>query len=516
MITPATASSTFPRLSGILLHPTSLPGPHGAGDLGAAACHFVDWLAAGKQSLWQMLPLGCIGLGNSPYMSPSAFAGNILLIDLAHLREAGWLEEADLVPGEAFSDTQVHYGAIIDFRVRRLRKAASRFLESRQKSAHVAFELFCSEENAWLNDYALFRALSYHFGLDVAWQDWPAPLARREAKALREAVDTHINEIKFWKFCQWQFFTQWEKLKTYANTRGVALIGDMPIFVSLQSADVWAHPHLFDLDEQGQPTVVAGVPPDIFSETGQRWGNPLYHWPHHAATHYHWWVERMRHSLTMYDMVRIDHFRGFESYWEIPAQDDTAVGGRWVPGPGAAIFDAMRKQLGQLPLIAEDLGLITPEVIALRQQVNLPGMRILQFAFDGDTDNLYLPHNFKPGSVVYTGTHDNNTVGGWWESIDETERDRVRRYFAIDGQTIHWDLIRAAFASVAELALIPMQDVLGLDGRHRMNFPGEMEGAWEWRFHWGMVEDWHAHTLAELTTRYGRVRKQPKPEDAVK
>ncbi|RJX33576.1 MAG: 4-alpha-glucanotransferase [Oxalobacter sp.] len=514
-----TTSSTSPRLSGILLHPTSLPGAHGAGDLGASAYHFIDWLATARQSLWQVLPLGCIGLGNSPYMSPSAFAGSILLIDLLQLHEASWLEETDLIPEDAFENRRVNYSIMTPFRTSRLRKAAARFFETATQAARADFQTFCTQHASWLDDYTLFRALTQTFGAEVAWQDWPAPLAQRKLKALQDARNVHANEIDFWKFCQWQFFAQWKKLKTYANAKGVDIVGDIPIFVSLQSADVWAHPELFDLNAKGRPTVVAGVPPDVFSKTGQRWGNPLYRWASHAASDYRWWVERMRHSLAMFDKVRIDHFRGFESYWEIPAKDDSAVGGRWMPGPGAAVFDAMRKQLGKVPVIAEDLGLITPEVIALRQQLGLPGMRILQFAFDGDADNLYLPHNFKPGSVVYTGTHDNNTTRGWWNTIDDAERDRVRRYFAISGDWIHWDMIRAASASVAELAILPMQDVLGLDGAHRMNCPGEASGSWEWRFTWQMVEDWHAAHLAELTTLYGRHRSPPPPntpEDDVK
>ena len=502
----------LPRLSGILLHPTSLPGPHGSGDLGASAYHFLDWLALGRQSLWQVLPLCDIGLGNSPYMSPSAFAGNVLLIDLVQLRDAGWLEDADLTSNFDFDATRVDFPAVIPFRMARLRKAAANFLVNAPTAERAAFQAFCASEKNWLDDYALFMALEQSFGETVAWQDWPVGLAKREPATLREALAIHTNEIAFWKFCQWQFFAQWARLKAYANARGIEIVGDMPIFVAPHSADVWAHPNLFVLDKQGHPDVVAGVPPDKFSDAGQRWGNPLYQWPTHAADGYQWWVKRMRHALALYDMVRIDHFRGFESYWEIPADAKSAVKGRWRPGPEAALFHAMRKQLGKLPILAEDLGIITPEVTALREELGLPGMRILQFAFDFNPNNTYLPHNYTSNTVVYTGTHDNDTTRGWWNSLPEHERDLVRRYLSVSGDWIHWDMIRTAQASVAALAVTPMQDVLGLDSAHRMNRPGIGEGSWEWRFNWSQVAHWHAQHLAEMTQLYGRCRVPPDPD----
>ena len=507
----------FQRHSGILLHPTSLPGPHGSGDLGPSARHFVDWLVAGSQTLWQMLPLGGIGPGNSPYMSPSAFAGNELLIDLAQLRDAGWLTDADLVPDPIFKETRVLFPAVHRFRMARLRVAAERFFADARRNAGKDFSAFCDEATSWLDDYALFMALDHnHGGQGKLWQDWPAPLARREPAALAEANERLADECNFWKFCQWRFFRQWRSLKAYANAHGVRIIGDMPIFVSPHSADVWANQALFELNEKGTPKFVAGVPPDYFSATGQHWGNPLYHWPAHADEGYRWWIERIRTTLSLCDSVRIDHFRGFESYWEIPADARTAIEGRWQKGPGIDLFDALINALGRddvidtsLPrIIAEDLGIITPEVTALREAIGLPGMRILQFAFDGHSDNLYLPHSFDSNTVVYTGTHDNDTSVGWWHALSDHDQDYVRRYLGISGEEIHWDLIRTASASVAALAVIPMQDVLGLDASHRMNQPSLAEGAWEWRFHWGQVAAWHADRLSSLTHLYGRAPRR--------
>ena len=502
------------RYSGILLHPTSLPGPHGSGDLGPSAYHFVDWLVAGRQSLWQILPLGSIGPGNSPYMSPSAFAGNELLIDLMQLREAGWLTDIDVTPESFFNENRVNFQAVQRFRMSRLRVAAERFFADAECAAHKAYATFCADAQLWLDDYVLFRALDKnHGGENKVWQDWPADLSQRKPKALREAVERLADECNFWKFCQWCFFSQWAALKKYANDHGVEIIGDMPIFVSPHSADVWANQQLFDLDGRGFPRVVAGVPPDYFSATGQHWGNPLYKWAAHEKEGYRWWIERVRTTLALCDRVRIDHFRGFESYWEIPAGSPTAINGHWKKGPGAAVFNALSKALdkrrGQTPsalrVIAEDLGIITPEVRALREELGLPGMRILQFAFDGHTDNLYLPHNFESNTVVYTGTHDNDTTVGWWNTLTAHDQDYVRRYLGLSGNEIHWDLIRTASASVAALSIIPMQDILGLDSTNRMNQPTLAEGAWEWRFNWGQVAPWHAERLSELTRLHGRI-----------
>ena len=504
------------RHSGILLHPTSLPGPHGSGDLGPAAYHFVDWLVAAGQTRWQVLPLGGAGPGNSPYMSPSAFAGNELLIDLTQLRDAGWLADGEIVPEPGFAELRVDFSQVPRFRMSRLRLAAARFFTDLRHDARQHFASFCAEASDWLDDYALFMAVQRKH--DGTWQQWPAALAQRQEKELQAARKALADECNFWRFCQWCFRRQWASLKAYANQNGVLLIGDMPIFVAPHSADVWAHQDLFDLDSCGQARVVAGVPPDYFSATGQLWGNPLYRWATHRQQGYRWWIERMRGTLALCDIVRIDHFRGFESYWEIPADARTAVAGCWQPGPGSALFTALRDALsptgGKLPIIAEDLGIITPQVSALRGAVGLPGMRVLQFAFDGHADNPYLPHNYEADTVAYTGTHDNDTSWGWWRSLPADERDQVRRYLGISGEFSEWDLIRAASSSVAALAIIPMQDILGLGSESRMNQPGLAQGSWEWRFSWHQVAPWHADRLAELTGLYGRLPRRQSDHQA--
>jgi 4-alpha-glucanotransferase len=493
------------RRSGVLLHPTSLPGPFGSGDLGKSARHFIDWLKTAQQTLWQVLPLVDVGVGNSPYMSPSAFAGSVLLIDLEQLVEAGWLTRSELSFDTPFNDNRVDYPTVTRFRLSRLRIAADRFFAAKQAAFYEAFDNFCKNEARWLDDYALFRTLDAQYtGVQEGWQNWPQKLAMRDPKALSDAVKTRAADIRFWKFCQWCFHEQWKKLKAYANQSGIEVIGDIPIFVSLNSADVWSQPELFMLDTHGRPTFVAGVPPDKFTDTGQRWGNPLYNWNAVAKDDYRWWSDRLAHAMKLYDLMRVDHFRGFEAYWEIPADAPTAITGRWRKGPGAAFFHAMRKALGSLNFIAEDLGVITADVIELRKTFDLPGMRILQFAFDHNPDNLYLPHNHEPDSVVYTGTHDNNTTRGWWNAASEHERDYARRYLSISGEWIHWDLIRTALSSIARYAIAPMQDILGLDSAHRMNEPGLPTGSWEWRFTWNQVESWYATYLAEMTRLYGR------------
>jgi 4-alpha-glucanotransferase len=502
----------FRRHSGILLHPTSLPGPHGSGDLGPGAYHFVDWLVAGGQTLWQVLPLGGIGPGNSPYMSPSAFAGNELLIDLAQLRDAGWLTDSEITPASGFNEAQVNFSAVQPFRMTRLRLAAVKFFADARHGARETFSSFCAKTSDWLDDYALFMALNTRHG--KTWQKWPAALAKRNPQALLEASETLADECNFWRFCQWCFNSQWESLKDYANKKGIEFIGDMPIFVSAHSADVWANQELFDLDAQGQARVVAGVPPDYFSATGQHWGNPLYRWAAHQEQGYRWWIERVRRTLALCDIVRIDHFRGFESYWEIPADAKTAVDGQWRIGPGKPLFTALTQALAAehgragLRIIAEDLGIITPEVTALREAVGLPGMRVLQFAFDGHSDNPYLPHNYEANTVVYSGTHDNDTSWGWWKSLAANDQDYVRRYLGICGEFSEWDLIRAASSSVAALSIVPMQDVLGLASNCRMNQPGLSEGSWEWRFCWHQVAPWHAERLAELARLHGRIPRR--------
>ncbi|MDB5814531.1 MAG: 4-alpha-glucanotransferase [Rhodocyclales bacterium] len=493
----------LPRASGVLLHPTSLPGPHGSGDFGPAAYHFVDWLVTAGQRLWQILPLGGIGPGNSPYMSSSAFAGNVLLIDLAELQQQGWLDESDLAPVDGFMDHHLNFAAVVPFRMGCLARAAARFAEASDAANNEAFAVFCEQNANWLEDYALFMSLADAH----AWQDWCSwgePLARRKPAALRNARKKHAERIVFWKFCQWCFFRQWRNLKHYANQRGVEIVGDAPIFIAYQSAEVWARQDLFELDATGRPTVVAGVPPDLFSATGQHWGNPLYRWKAHADENYAWWVERIRRTFELVDIVRIDHFRGFAAYWEILASETTAINGRWMPGPGKSLFDAITDALGPVKVIAEDLGIITADVEALRRDCAFPGMRIYQFAFGSGNDNIYLSHNHDHDAVVYTGTHDNDTTLGWWSQANDGERHHVLEYLASDGGEIHWDLIRAACASVADTAIHPLQDVLGLGSEARMNFPGKAQGYWEWRFSWSQVHDWHAKRLSALCNLFQR------------
>lgn len=500
----------LPRLSGVLLHPTSLPGPHGSGDLGPDARHFIDWLQAAGQSLWQILPLGGIGPGNSPYMSSSAFAGNLLLIDLDELRRHGWLSEADVAPDAGLQSQRIDFGTLVPYRMARLAKAARRFAAAPGTHA-TAFDRFRTEHASWLADYALFMSLWEHHGF-IDWTDWPAPLARRDEAAMAQARQQHAERIGFYEFCQWSFFRQWKALRAYANERGVQIMGDAPIFIAHQSAEVWARQELFELDDGGRPTAVAGVPPDFFSATGQRWGNPLYRWSAHAAEGYAWWTERIRRIFEMTDLVRIDHFRGFAGYWEIPADEPTAINGQWKPGPGAALFEAVAAALGPLPIVAEDLGVITPDVVALRQRFKFPGMLILQFAFGGGSDNTYLPHNHTADSVVYTGTHDNNTTLGWWAEAGEAERHHARSYLATDGAHILPAMLRTAAASVADTAIFPMQDVLGLGAEARMNVPGVGDGAWAWRFDWRQVRPEHGQALHELCRQYGRLRSSPQPK----
>jgi 4-alpha-glucanotransferase len=494
----------FPRASGVLLHPTSLPGPHGCGDCGAAAYHFVDWLASAGQHMWQILPLSGIGGGNSPYTSSSAFAGNLLFVDLAELHEQGWLLAAEIEPVAGLLDERVNYAVVQPYRMQRLALAAQRFFAlPAADERRLHFAQFCARHSRWLADYSLFMALSETLDLPD-WCAWPAPLAQREREALALATQQHAPRIAFYQFGQWCFFRQWLKLKAYANGRGVQIVGDVPIFIGHHSAEVWANQQLFELGADGRPTVVAGVPPDFFSATGQRWGNPLYRWRQHARDGYSWWVERMRRTFDLVDIVRIDHFRGFAGYWEIPASEPTAVKGQWRNGPGAELFKAINAALGPMPIIAEDLGIITPDVEALRRRFHFPGMRILQFAFGGDASNRFLPHHHECDSVVYPGTHDNDTCAGWWADASTHERQFASAYLGSDGDDIVWAMIRAACASVADTAIYAMQDVLALSGACRMNYPGQSEGWWEWRMQWSQVQPWHAQRLSLLCRLFDR------------
>lgn len=493
----------FVRSSGILLHPTSLPGPYGIGDLGPQAYRWVDFLSRAGCALWQVLPLGPTGYGDSPYQCFSAFAGNPYLISPDLLVQAGWLTAEDLAELPAFPAERVDFGAVIPFKLALLARAFSRFQEHATVQQHAAVEAFRRAQGDWLEDYALFMALKQvHDGRP--WVAWDAPLRRRDPAALQQFAARHRRLVEQQIFWQYLFFDQWRALRAYARQKGVRIIGDLPIFVAHDSADVWQRPGLFWLDEEGYPTVVAGVPPDYFSPTGQRWGNPLYRWERHAEEGYAWWLARFRTLLEQVDFVRLDHFRGFAACWEVPAGEETAVNGRWVSGPGAAFFEAVRQALGDLPLIAEDLGEITPDVISLRERFGLPGMKILVFAFDGNPHNPFLPHNFVPRCVVYTGTHDNDTVVAWYQAADEGARDFARRYLATDGREIAWDFLRAAWASVAVFAIAQMQDVLGLDNRARMNYPSRLGGNWEWRMR-ALPGDDIAQRLKEINGLYGRL-----------
>jgi 4-alpha-glucanotransferase len=503
LVTPSLLSQ---RNSGVLLHITSLPGTHGSGDLGADAYHFVDWLVSAGQRLWQILPLSPVGPGDSPYHSASTFAGNPLLVDLNDLVRCGWLTPQS---DEAFEAHRCDFGRVAPYRMVRLREAWQGFLLKTQTADWAEFESFRAEEAHWLEAYALFMTLELRHG--KPWTQWPDALAQAEPLALAQAAGEYVDDLGFFSFIQWRFMVQWQRLREYAHARGVYMVGDAPIFVAHHSADVWLNADQFQLDAQGEPTVVAGVPPDYFSETGQRWGNPLYRWDVMQADGFSWWKSRLSHLLNLVDVVRLDHFRAFEAHWEIPASEPTAVAGVWRPGPGQALFDALlavqdAHQSGPLPIIAEDLGIITQEVTQLREACGFPGMRVMQFAFGDTADNPYLPHNFEAQTVAYSGTHDNDTSQGWWLSASEKERSSARAYLGplVDTE-IHWAMMQSLSQSVARTAIFPMQDVLGLDGAHRMNTPGLAQGCWQWRFEWRQVGT-QAQRLADLTHAHGRNR----------
>jgi 4-alpha-glucanotransferase len=497
----ANAASVFERrTSGILLHPTSLPGPNGCGDLGPAAYHFIDWLVKAGQTLWQVLPLNPVGAGNSPYQSVSAFAGSPLLVNLESLVNLGWLPWA---PDKTYDHNRCDYGQVTQQRMARLRAAWQGFSNLATAEQQAQMSEFCIRQADWLDDYALFMTLDSLHG--SRWNHWPTEFAQREPEALKTLRQQAAREIGFWSFVQWQFMCQWQSLRAYAHNAGIFIIGDAPIFVAHHSADVWANAGQYLLDEAGDARVVAGVPPDYFSPTGQRWGNPLYDWTAMQADGYAWWKSRLAHQLTVVDILRLDHFRGFEAHWEIPANEPNAIVGEWRAGPGKALFDAMLDALGPLPLIAEDLGLITQEVTDLRLAYGFPGMRIVQFAFGDSSGNPYLPHNYVPQTIAYTGTHDNNTAVGWWQSLATHEQEAARRYLGPQADlAIHWAMIHAVSQSVASTAIYPFQDVLGLDASHRMNVPGQPDGCWEWRFEWLQVGEATAAELARITHAHGR------------
>ncbi len=505
---------SFPRSSGILLHPTSLPGPFGIGELGAEAHAFADFLRDSGQRIWQVLPLGPTGYGDSPYQCFSAFAGNPLLISLETLVERGYLQADELKTKPEFPLDNVDFGAVISWKVPLLLRASARFTNA-AAAERAAYDAFCQKHSSWLDEFALFMALKEQHD-NVMWSRWSRDLALREPAALERAKLELSEAITANKFIQFEFERQWNDLKAHCDRNGIRVMGDLPIYVALDSADVWANPGLFRLDADGHPLTVAGVPPDYFSATGQLWGNPIYHWDAHADTGYAWWIARFRRALEMLDMIRLDHFRGFEAFYEIPGSDTTAVNGKWVKGPGAALFEAVSAALGTLPIVAENLGVITPEVEALRQHFGFPGMAILQFAFGKDPQAPdFKPHRYPHHLVAYTGTHDNDTVVGWWRSTVgagstrtlqdvEEEMEYARRYLNTDGREIQWAMIRTLMASVADTVLFPLQDVLGVGSEGRMNLPGTSSGNWRWRLRGEQITPEIGAQLKMLAVTYER------------
>ncbi len=494
---------TFQRSSGVLLHPTSLPGPDGIGDLGPEAYHWIDFLNQCGCHLWQILPLGPTGYGDSPYQCFSAFAGNPYLISPLLLLEQQLLQPSDLSDRPLFPDRFVDFGPVINWKVTVLDRAFERFTSEKNTVIKKEYQAFCENEKDWLLDFALFMAIKETQG-GVSWDHWPEDLRKRNEAAIARFAKTNKDSIEKQKFRQFLFFSQWQKVHDYAHSKNIQIIGDIPIFVAYDSADAWSHPELFYLDQDGKPTCVAGVPPDYFSPTGQLWGNPLYRWDIHKTQGYAWWIDRLRATLKVVDIIRLDHFRGFYNYWEIPYGSPTAVTGKWKKGPGKTVFEAVEKELHTLPIIAEDLGEMDPGVYALRDALNLPGMKIVQFAFQTDSNDPFLPHNYPSNCVVYTGTHDNDTSLGWYRSAPEVERDFCRRYFARSGEDISWDLIRGACSSVAMFAIAPLQDLMSLGTEARMNYPGKPAGNWGWRFLSGELTDWLASRMKESNQLYSR------------
>jgi 4-alpha-glucanotransferase len=498
----------FPRSSGILLHPTSFPGQYGIGDLGAEAYRFIDFLAESSQQFWQVLPLGPTGYGNSPYMCYSAVAGNPLLISPQRLYNDRLLLDEDFATLPEFPNETVDYDLVIQTKMPLLEKAWERFQTKASKELQWEFQEFCDRKAYWLDDYALFMSLKDAFEGD-SWHNWKPAISKRQPEAIQKWTRRLAYEISYQKFLQFEFFRQWTELKKYANSKGIQIIGDIPIYVSHDSADVWANPEIFCLDEQtGVPALMAGVPPDYFSETGQLWGNPVYNWEYLQKSEFKWWIHRFEALLDYVDVIRIDHFRGFEAYWAVPQGEQTAMNGTWMQAPGEALFQQLRHELGKLPILAEDLGVITPEVEALRDQFEFPGMKIIHFAFGSDPGNGYLPYNYPNNCVVYTGTHDNDTTVGWFDKLSDHEKDYLLRYLGRIGEAgIHWDLVRLALNSVANQVLIPLQDLLGLGSEARMNRPGVGEGNWGWRYLPNALTSEIIYRLRRMTEIYNRVPK---------
>lgn len=500
----------YDKYAGILVHPTSFPSPYGVGDLGSGAYAFIDFLEKASLSVWQVLPMGHTGFGDSPYQPFSSFAGQPLVISLDELREAGLLYDEDFKDMPEWNPCRIEYGKAITFKRSLLRKAYERFADPQIQDGYSSNEEFlegyadfCKKAD-WLDDYALFMAGKDYFEGEP-WYLWDKSLKNPTDKQKAKWMKKLSNEIEYYRFIQYLFHKQWFALKEYANQRNIKIVGDIPIFVAWDSVDVWCNQHLFDLDSKGYPNTVAGVPPDYFSATGQLWGNPLYKWEEHTKTGYEWWFKRIRHQLRLADFLRIDHFRGFDKFWAIPYGEETAINGKWVEAPGVNFFTRLEANLGyDMPIIAEDLGEIDQSVVDLRDKFGLPGMKILQFAFENPSENSFLPHNFVRNCVCYTGTHDNDTTLGWYQKCYEASKDKLRRYFNTDGGDVCWTLIRSCFSSVANMAIVPMQDVLGLDSSARMNTPGTSEGNWAWRFRQEDMSEALVARLFETVKLYGR------------
>ncbi|AFY70849.1 4-alpha-glucanotransferase [Thalassoporum mexicanum PCC 7367] len=494
----------FKRSSGILLHPTSLPGGHGIGDLGKAAYEFVDFLEKSGQKLWQVLPLGPTGFGNSPYMSFSAIAGNSFLISLDLLAEKGLLEQADFGEIPDFPTTTIDFELTKSYKGKLLKIAYERFM----KEPPSEFKTFCDQQADWLDNYAMFMAI-LEANKGASWHKWEKSIAKRDPVAMQTQTKLHKYKINLHKFLQYEFYCQWHQLREYANDKGIQIIGDIPVYVAHNSADVWANPQIFELNpETFEPALMAGVPPDYFSETGQLWGNPVYDWKYLQKTDFAWWVKRFKFLLQFVDYIRIDHFRGFEAYWQVEEGETVATNGKWVKAPGAELFTTIRKKLGKLPIIAENLGVITDEVEALRHQFGFPGMQVLMFAWDGNfVDNPHLPHTFEKISLVYTGTHDNDTTGGWWERVEDYQKHNLYKYLGHQLiEDIHWTFIRIALASIADLAIMPLQDVFGLNNVARMNKPGTPDNNWAWRYEPDAIHNEDTiRRLYEMVEIYGRL-----------
>ena len=496
------------RYGGILLHPTSLPGEYGIGDLGPEAYKFIDFLEKCEQNLWQVLSIGPTGYGNSPYQCFSAFAGNHLIISPEKLIEIRLLTKKDCKPQELFSDSNVDFSKVIPYKEEVLKIAFEKFLQNRPLKLEKEFNEFKYKHSFWLKDYSLFMSIKHAHDFKP-WNKWGEELRYRNISTLNRWQKEYEKEIEFHSFIQYLFFKQWNEIKKYGNLKNIKIIGDIPIFVAYDSVDVWVNPENYILDEKRVLKFVSGVPPDYFSATGQRWGNPLYNWSLMKNQGYHWWIQRIKHNLELVDILRIDHFRGFESYWQIPAYENTAINGEWIKGPGLDFFISLKDALGNLPIIAEDLGLITPDVENLLYQTGFPGMRVLQFAFEesdsSSANNKYLPHNFHSNTIVYTGTHDNQTTRAWFENLSEKFKKKVLDYTNSNGSDIVGDLIRLAWSSVANMAIIPLQDLLRLGDEARMNLPGSMRNNWEWRFSWNQVTSYHVKEMRSLSRLYDRI-----------